>query len=148
MSFAGDVMPKILLAGQDVRLLETRAAVLRKTGAEVVYCEGSQVCNIVVSEMPDLVVLCHSLLEVEAEAIADQVHECCPKARVLLVVSQMADERQNGDAKFDATSLSEPRRLVVRVTELLRGLPYQQVREITHDSQRPLASQPAQGYEA
>ncbi len=133
-------MPKILLAGQDVRLLETRAAVLRKTGAEVVYCEGSQVGNIVVSEMPDLVVLCHSLLEVEAEAIADKVHECCPKARVLLVVSQMADERQNGDAKFDATSLSEPRRLVMRATELLRGLPYQQVREITHDSQGPIAS--------
>jgi response regulator RpfG family c-di-GMP phosphodiesterase len=140
MLFAGDAMPKILLAGQDVRLLETRAAVLRKTGAEVVYCEGSQVCNIVVSEMPDLVVLCHSLLEVEAEAIADKVHECCPKTRVLLVVSQTADERQNGDAKFDATSLSEPRRLVTRATELLRGSPYQQVREITHDSQGPIAS--------
>ncbi len=133
-------MPKILLAGQDVRLLETRAAVLRKTGAEVVYCEGAQVCNIVVSEVPDLVVLCHSLLEVEAEAIADKVHEYCPKTRVLLVVSQMADERQNGDAKFDATSLSEPRRLVIRATELLRGLPYQQVREITHDSRGPVAS--------
>jgi len=133
-------MPKILLAGQDVRLLETRAAVLRKTGAEVVYCEGSQVCNIVVFEMPDLVVLCHSLSEVEAEAIADKVHECCPKTRVLLVVSQMADERQNGDAKFDATSLPEPRRLVICATELLRRLPYQQVREITYDSQGPIAS--------
>jgi response regulator RpfG family c-di-GMP phosphodiesterase len=139
MSFAGDAMPKILLAGQDVRLLETRAAVLRKTGAEVVYCEGSQVCNIVASEMPDLVVLCHSLLEVEAEAISDKVHECCPKTRVLLVVSQMADERQNGDTKFDAMSLSEPRRLVICASELLRGLPYQQVREITHDSQGPIA---------
>ncbi len=128
-------MSKILLAGQDVRLLETRAAVLRKTGAEVVYCEGSQVCNIVVSEMPDLVVLCHSLSEVEAEAIADKVHECCPKTRVLLVVSQMADERENGDAKFDATSLSEPKRLITRAAELLQGPPYHQVREITHDRQ-------------
>ena len=65
-------MPKILLVGQDVRLLETRSAVLKKTGAEVVYCVGCQVFDVVALESPDLVVLCHSLSEVEAEMIADK----------------------------------------------------------------------------
>lgn len=126
-------MPKILLAGQDGRLLETRAAVLKKTGAEVIYCIGSQVSNIVASEMPDLLVLCHSLAETEAEAIVDTVRECCPKTRVLLVVSQLTDAKQYKGAKFDATSLSEPAKLIKRATELLERFPSLYVKEITYD---------------
>ena len=128
-------MPKILLTGQDVRLLETRAAVLKKTGAEVIYCVGSQALNIMVSEKPDLVVLCHSLMDVEANAIADKVHECCPGARVLLVVSQVIAEKNYADAKFDGTSLPEPARLIKRATELLQGLPSHYVKETSHDRQ-------------
>jgi hypothetical protein len=132
-------MPKIVLAGQDVRLLETRAEVLKKTGAEVVYCVGSKAINVVASEMPDLLVLCHSLLHEEAEAIAERVHVCCPGTRVLLVVSQVTEEKQYKGVKFDATSLPEPTRLIKRATELLEGLPYHSVREMTHDRQGPAA---------
>jgi hypothetical protein len=128
-------MPKILLAGQDVRLLETRAAVLKKTGAEVVYCIGSQVFNIVGYEIPDLVVLCHTLLEEEAEAIADKVHARSPKTRVLLVLSQVVTVKQYQNAKFDATSLPEPVKLLKRVTELLEELPQHYVRVLTCDGQ-------------
>ena len=130
-------MPKILLTGQDVRLLETRAAVLRKTGAEVIYCDGSQVLNIMETEKPDLFVLCHSLMAVEADVIADKVHASCPGARILLVVSQMIAEKQYADAKFDGTSLPEPVRLIKRATELLEGLPSHYVKEISHDRQLP-----------
>jgi hypothetical protein len=129
-------MPKILLVGQDVRLLETRAAVLKKTGADVVYCIGSQVFNIIASEMPDLVVLCHSLTEREAEAIADKVHACCSGTRVLLVVSRTVEEKYYENAKFDGTSPPEPAGLIKRAMELL-GLPYYHVKEITHDRQKP-----------
>jgi response regulator RpfG family c-di-GMP phosphodiesterase len=132
-------MPKILLAGQDVRLLETRAAVLKKTGAEVVYCIGSEAFSIVLSERPDLVVLCHYLAEQDAEAIADKVHVCCPTTRVLLVVSQVVDEKHYQDAKFDGTSLPEPFRLIKRATELLADLPYHHVKEITPDGRKPVA---------
>jgi hypothetical protein len=133
-------MPKIVLAGQDVCLLETRAAVLKKkTGAEVVYCAGSHALNIVASEMPDLLVLCHSLLHEEAEAIADGVHAYCPKTRVLLVVSQVVADRPYQDAKFDATSLPEPKRLVACAIELLQRLPYHHLREIPHDRRGPTA---------
>ena len=133
-------MSKILLTGQDVRLLETRSAVLKKTGAEVIYCDGSQVFNVMGSERPDLVVLCHSLIEEEAEAIADKVHECCPGARVLLVVSQVISEKNYADAKFDGTSLPEPARLIKRATELLEELPSHYVKEISHDRQLPAVS--------
>jgi hypothetical protein len=35
-------VPKILLAGHDIHLLGTRAAVLAKTGADVISCMGSK----------------------------------------------------------------------------------------------------------
>jgi DNA-binding response OmpR family regulator len=125
-------MPKILLAGNDVRLLETRAAVLKKTGAEVVYCTGFHVLDVIVSETPDLVVLCHSLGRGEAEALSDKIHACWPKTRVLLVVSQGFEEKQYQDARFDATILPDPVRLIKRATELLEPQPYPYARENAH----------------
>jgi hypothetical protein len=132
-------MLKIVLVGQDIRLLETRAEVLRKTGADVVYCVGCQALNIVASEMPNLLVLCHSIVPEEAEAIADRVRTHYPKTRVLLVLSPMTAEGPYPyqDAKFDAKSLAEPAQLVERATELLQALPFHHVREITHDRQEP-----------
>jgi DNA-binding response OmpR family regulator len=121
-------MPKIVLAGQDVHLLETRAEVLKATGAEVVYCIGSQALNVVESERPDLLVLCHSLLNEEAEMIADRIHVSCAKTRVLLVLSQVIDRPYEGE-KFDATSLADPTRLVARANELLQRPPYHQAKD-------------------
>jgi hypothetical protein len=129
-------MPTIVLAGQDVRLLETRAEVLKKIGADVVCCTGAKALSIVTAEKPDMLVLCHTLAHEESEAIAERVYVCSPRTRVLLVVSQVVADRPYEDAKFDATSLPEPARLVARTTELLRGLPHYRVREITHDGQR------------
>jgi hypothetical protein len=115
-------MPKIVLAGQDVHLLETRAEVLKKTGAEIISCIGSDTLRVVASEMPSLLVLCHSIAHDGAELIAQKVRVCCPKTKVLLVVSQVIAEMPHQEEKFDATSLSEPSRLVTRATELLREL--------------------------
>jgi hypothetical protein len=77
--FRVDGMQKIVLASQDVRLLETRGAVLEKTGAEVVCCFGEQASDAVTSRTPDLLVICHTIEHKEAEVIADMVHACCPK---------------------------------------------------------------------
>jgi len=132
-------MPKILLAGQDVRLLETRAAVLKKTGAEVLYCTQSYVLDVLVSEKPDLVVLCHSLGRGDAEALADKIRVCSPKTRVLMVVSQGSEEKQYQDAKFDAMILPEPVRLIKRATELLERPPYGYARENGRDRRVPVS---------
>ncbi|WP_353071655.1 hypothetical protein [Tunturiibacter gelidiferens] len=114
-------MPKILLVGQDVRLLGTRAAVLRKTRAEVNYCLGSQAVGRVKSERPDLVVLCHSLLEGEVESIADDIRKCCKTTKVLMVLSEAGTEFPLQDGKFDAICLSRPDRLIACAKGLLGG---------------------------
>src|SRR5271163_455472 len=112
-------MPKIVLAGQDVRLLETRAEVLKKAGAKVVYCFGEQAFDAVTSETPDLLVMCHTIAHKEAEAIADLVHTCCPKTKILLVFSQIIEDRPYATGRFDATSEPDPARLVERSAQLL-----------------------------
>jgi hypothetical protein len=72
--------------------------------------------------MPDLIVLCHSLGRGEAEALADKIRVCCPKTRVLLVVSQGSEEKQYQDAKFDAMILPEPIKLINKQPSCLRDL--------------------------
>ena len=111
-------MPKILLVGHDIRLLNTRTAVLKKTG-DVSYCAGSQAVSRVETERPDLVVLCHSLLEGEVEEIADVVRECCKPTKVLMILSGRGAEFPIQDEKFDAMCLSHPERLILCVSELV-----------------------------
>jgi len=130
-------MPKIVLAGQDVPLLETRAEVLKKIDAEVVYCIGSDALKVVTAEMPDLLVLCHSLGTEEAESIAAATRACCPKTKILLVVSQVTTGMPDWAEKFDAVSQPEPARLLVRATKLLSNLPFPQGRDVFDDGPRP-----------
>jgi hypothetical protein len=127
-------MPKILLVGQDEGLLETRCAVLKRTGAVVVSYIGNDALKVVQSEMPDLVVLCHSLAADIAEVMADEVRRCCPKARILLVLSELGGDRSYKDTKFDATSPARPSKLIERATELLRTPPHHLMEEITNDT--------------
>jgi DNA-binding response OmpR family regulator len=112
-------MPKILLAGDDIRLLGTRAAVLAKTGADVISCIGSQTVRVVKSERPDIVVLCHSLLGCEADEIAEEIRRCCKSTKILMVRSELEPDLALENAKFDATCLSRPERLIALVSELL-----------------------------
>jgi hypothetical protein len=114
-------VPKILLVGQDVRLLGTRAAVLRETRAEVNYCLGSQAVGMAKIERPDLVVLCHSLPEDEAGLIADEIRKCCNTTKFLMVLSEVGAELPLRYKKFDATCLSRPDRLVACAKGLLGG---------------------------
>lgn len=123
-------MYKILLAGQDPRLLATRAAVLRKICGHVVSCNASEALKILESETPNLVVLCHSLSVEEAESVADKAYERGQGTRVLMLVSEVNQERQHRDAKFDAVTLPDPTRLVARTTELLLELPSHQLEEV------------------
>jgi hypothetical protein len=126
-------VPKILLAGRDVRLMSTRAAVLNNTCGSVSYCMGSQVISKVKSERPDLVVLCHSLLEGEAEAIADEIHRSYKTTKVLMALSEVGTAFPLKDEKFDATCLSRPERLIASVNELVSGTLPSRVNTIKND---------------
>jgi DNA-binding response OmpR family regulator len=117
----------ILLAGEDPRLLSTRAAVLRKISNHVVSCNASEALKVLESETPNLVVLCHSLSAEEAESIADKAHERAEGTRVLMLISEVNPEWQQRTAKFDAVTLPDPTQLVARTTELLQGLPNRQL---------------------
>jgi hypothetical protein len=116
-------MPKILVAGQDIHLLGTRAAVLAKTGADVISCLGAKTVGMVKSERPDLLVLCHSLLsDNDAESIADEIRACCKATKILMVLSELGSELPVQDAKFDAICPPNPERLIVLANELLGGI--------------------------
>jgi len=127
-------VPKILVAGQDIHLLGTRAAVLAKTGADVISCIGSQTVEMVKSERPDLLVLCHSLLsdnDDDAESIADEIRACCQATKILMVVSGLGSDLPVKNAKFDAICSSNPERLIVLANELLDGTPLHATQAVT-----------------
>jgi DNA-binding response OmpR family regulator len=117
-------MPRILLAGSDSRLLATRAAVLSKTGAAVVYHSAIETLEVLDREAFDLVVLCHSLLEADVAAIVDKVHQKNPDTKILMVTSGVDQYEIHPDCRVDATSLPEPVELVARTKELLQVASY------------------------
>ena len=113
-------MLRILLAGSDSRLLATRAAVLSKTGAAVVFHNARETLAVLDREVFDLVVLCHSLPEPDMAVIVDMVHQRIPGTKILMVMSDLERYEFNKDGKVDATSMPEPAQLVARVKELLQ----------------------------
>jgi CheY-like chemotaxis protein len=124
-------MSKILLAGNDFRLLATRAAVLAKTPASVsvTCCNAWEAMMVLESESFDLVVLCHSLSTQQTSDITARVHQRLPKARILLVVSNIASDALHSGIKFDATSPPDPIHLIRETSELLRALPNHRIEE-------------------
>jgi CheY-like chemotaxis protein len=116
-------MHKILLIGQDFRLLATRAAVLSRTDASVISCNAGEALGILGGETFDLVVLCHSLSETQATEITDAVHRQWPETKILLVVSDIVQERFYAGLESDATSSPEPAHLIRRANELLKQVP-------------------------
>jgi CheY-like chemotaxis protein len=117
-------MFRILLAGSDCRLLATRAAVLAKTGADVVYRSTMETINILDREPFDLVVLCHSLQREDVAVIVDKVHQKIPGAKILMVTSALDGYELYPNTKIDATSIPEPGHLVALAKELLQVSSY------------------------
>lgn len=115
-------MPKILLAGNDVRLLGTRAAVLGTTGATVTCCGAARAFDVIGGERFDLVVLCHTLSDEESNRIAQEVHRRWPQTRILQVLSGVWGDKLFKRAEPVVTSTAEPRQLVRRATELLGAI--------------------------
>jgi CheY-like chemotaxis protein len=122
-------MSKILLAGDDFRLLATRAAVLAKTNASVTCCNAWEAMEILERKTFDLVVLCHSLSAKQAAEITERVHQRLPQAKILLVVSNVVSESLYSGIKFDATTPADPIHLIRETSELLRALPNHHLEE-------------------
>jgi ribosomal silencing factor RsfS len=117
-------MFRILLAGSDCRLLSTRAAVLAKTGGDVVHLNTTETMKILDREAFDLVVLCHSLQREDVAVIVDKVHQKIPGAKILMVTSALDGFELYPNTKIDATSIPEPGHLVALAKELLQVSSY------------------------
>lgn len=113
-------MSKILLAGNDQRLLKTRAAVLARTQASVIYCNPAEAMKQLEGESIDLIVLCHSLTEKQISDLTELTHQKLPSARILRVVSDLREERPANGNDFYATSSYDPAGLIRRTSELLQ----------------------------
>ena len=113
-------MSKILLVGEDLMLLETRAAVLRSTGAEILCADPVSAFAVQQEHECDVVVLCHSLREDICAALAEAVRRHWPKTRILLVIPERDCGFADARAVVDAISSPEPEQLIQKTAELLR----------------------------
>jgi hypothetical protein len=110
-------MLTILLVGEDLRLLATRAAVLRRVDAEVDLCSPQEFSGRMLVRSYDLLVLCHTLRERDAEGITVQAQQRWPNVQILQIVREqwMEKAQRRGVA---LVSTPEPRRLVERTRAL------------------------------
>lgn len=119
---------RILIVGDDFRLLATRAAVLAKTGASTVCCTASEMMRDLAREHFDLVVLCHSLSDRDAREVTIVAGRWWPQARVLSILSTMEAANYSGEGS-DALLPSDPNGLVRQVATLLQKLQNHHIRE-------------------
>ena len=116
-------MPKILLIGDDFRLLATRAALLTKTGASTVCCNSAEMHKDLERETFDLVVLCHSLSEEAARETVGYVHRRWPEAKIFLVESSVLLGKTFDGVVLDGTISSTPGTLLKQMSAVLATLP-------------------------
>ena len=124
-------MPKILLIGDDFRLLATRAALLTKTGASTVCSNPAEMHKDLGRETFDLAVLCHSLSEEAAREAAGYVHRRWPEAKIFLVESSVLLAKTFDGVALDGTISSTPGTLLEQMSTVLAALPKGGVHEGT-----------------
>jgi hypothetical protein len=116
-------VPKILLIGDDFRLLATRAAVLTKTGASTVCCNAAEMQKDLDGESFHLAVLCHSLSEEDARKAAALVRQRWPAAKVFLIESSVSLDKTFDGVALDGMISSTPSALLAQTVALLAALP-------------------------
>jgi DNA-binding response OmpR family regulator len=116
-------MRTILSISQDEGLLLSRAAVLRKTDAEVTAAKAKEAKKILKTQRFDLVVLCHSLSPEDTLEIASLARHQTIAVPVLRVVSKTNFVSEWTFVAPDAAASCDPRVLVEKVAELLNISP-------------------------
>ena len=111
-------MSGILLIGEDDFLLETRAAVLRPTAAEVVCTNVSSAIPLLEHRAFDLVILCHSIPDHLCQTLTEVIRQNWPSTRILLV-SAVRHWEQDACSEGVDVCAPDPERLIERTVELL-----------------------------
>ena len=116
---SGASIPAILCIGEDLQLLETRAAVLRKVGAEVKWANSFDALRFAEPQACDLIVLCHTVKDADAERISALARRRRPPS-LILQLTPLAACRHNRPGVFcDAIADATPDALIPTVSELL-----------------------------
>lgn len=129
-------MSAILLIGEDEFLLETRAAVLRPIGAEMVCTNVSSAMPLLERKPFDVAILCHSIPDHLCQTLTEVIHLNWPSTRVLLV-SAVRDWEQEISATGVEMCPPEPERLIERTVELLGRRKAASVRTPSRDVSTP-----------
>jgi DNA-binding response OmpR family regulator len=110
----------VLLVGENELLQQTRAAVLRMMGADVICSSPDSALVVQEDRNCDLVVLCHSLREPFSASLAETIRSRWPNTRILQVTSSRIGEAAEAVPAVDAISSADPERLIMRAVALLR----------------------------
>lgn len=117
-------MSTILLVGADQSLLRTRAALLRKTGCQTVCATANSALTMQGEYRCEIVVLCHTLPDAVGLALLRILRERWLQTRILQVLPHREWGTVSAAALADAVCYTEPERLILRTTELLRRRPH------------------------
>jgi CheY-like chemotaxis protein len=101
-------MARVLLVGVDELLQQTRAAVLRPIGADIVCSGPGSALEVMEEQECDLVVLCHSLSEPLSAVLAQAIRSRWPKTHILLVTPSRIWEAAEATPAVDAISSADP----------------------------------------
>lgn len=105
--------------GEDFDLLKTRAEILRRTGANVLCSSGAAAMKFIAEWEFDVIVLGHSVSELDAIRITAAAHQPRSKTLVLLLVSGETQGQTFEELNVDGRSFVEPGCLIRSVTQLL-----------------------------
>jgi CheY-like chemotaxis protein len=111
-------MRTILVVGEDEALQNTRSALLRQVGTEVLSASVANAARTLTMRRFDLVVICHSLSLEEKIDITTLAHRPKAGTRVLQLVCPH-DKELNEEHIADVSVGADPKTFVDKVTELL-----------------------------
>jgi hypothetical protein len=98
---------RILLVGNDVRLLRGRVDALNSCGAQVVLSDPAELQTHVGPEVFDLVVLCYTLSDLNRRWVTDRAHERWPRVKLMQIKPPERDFASFGSA-IDNTTPDDP----------------------------------------
>ena len=114
--------PRILICGNDIRLLETREIVLKTAFQHVTSALGVRALEDELGRSPtDLIVLCHSLGEDERRGVQKLVNEKWPASQMLVLAGVLGAAPPHGTGE-QLSIYDGPRALLDRVRQMVAGV--------------------------
>jgi hypothetical protein len=109
---------RILLVGNDFGCLRKRARALNRAGVQAIAADPNELETHVGGETFDLVVLCHTLSDVQRRIASESARGRWPRIKVMQVFCQKHDFASFGCA-LDAATQDEPGQIIEHAMALM-----------------------------